>query len=100
MPTAPTHVFVEEAERMYLVKCCTDQALLQDASYYQSLEVLLNKYQIDGPSFLKAVTERDEAYFSRIMVKGSEHLATGANSAASSVSSSADQAAAAAVATS
>ena len=78
VPSIPTHVFVEEAERKYLVQCCTDQALLQDANYYQSLEVLLAKYAIDGQFFLKAVTDRDEAYFSRIMVKGSEHLVAGA----------------------
>lgn len=82
-PSVPTHVFVDEEERKYLVQCCTDQALLQDPNYYQSLEVLLAKYAIDGQFFLKAVTDRGEAYFSRIMIKGTEQLvATGATTGA------------------
>lgn len=69
-PAVPTHVFVEEDERKYLVQCCSDGQLLQGPNYYQSLEVLRAKYAIDGSYFLMAVNEKDEAYFSRIMIKG------------------------------
>jgi len=84
------HVFVETDERQYMVQCCTDAQLLNDPSYYQSLEVLLSKYQIDKTYFVKGVTEKDAGYFARIMIKGSQpdsgHAVEAAPAAASSPS--------------
>jgi len=71
-PAGPQHVFLEADERLYLTKCCTEESLLEDPSYVQSLDLLLAKYAIDKDGFVKAVSGKDDGYFSRILIGSAE----------------------------
>jgi len=72
VPSIGTPIFVEPAERAFIMRAVGSPSLLAEQEYAQSLTFVLSKYGITNEQFHAAVSNKDEQFFSAIMTKEAE----------------------------